>query len=173
MKGIPVAPVLDSTPETNETFTLQIFSPLGKADILGSPTMVSITILPNDDFNGVFSFTSSSLSPVIGMATLILCHCNLYVMSVCPCAADEPLSPGSVGSVQSSASFVVQRTAGAFGPALVYWLVESVQNDTTDIAPLQGTIEFEDGARSNTFQISALPDQVSMTLWLENVVYTL
>lgn len=74
VKGIPVAPVLDNIPEANETFTLEIFSPLGKADIIGSPTTVNITILPNDDYNGVFSFDSSSLSPLIGeVASLILC----------------------------------------------------------------------------------------------------
>lgn len=66
VKGIPVAPVLDNIPEANETFTLEIFSPLEKAGILGNSTSVSITILPNDDYNGVFSFDSSSLSPVIG-----------------------------------------------------------------------------------------------------------
>ena len=74
----------------------------------------------------------------------------------------EPLNPGSTGSVQSSATFVVQRAAGAFGPAIVYWSVSLEQNDTTDIAPVEGTTEFNDGDRTASFEISALPDQVSM-----------
>ena len=65
-KNIPIAPVLDSIPETNETFTLELFSPLGKTQILGSPTTVTITILANDDYNGVFSFTDPSRLVGIG-----------------------------------------------------------------------------------------------------------
>lgn len=53
-------------PETNETYVLEIFSPLGKTDILGSPTTASMTILANDDYNGVFSYDSSSLLISIG-----------------------------------------------------------------------------------------------------------
>ena len=72
-----VVPVLDSIPETNETFTLEIFSALGKTDILGSPTNVSITILPNDDYNGVFSFSSSSLFLAIGEQCSVHTLCQI------------------------------------------------------------------------------------------------
>ena len=79
---------------------------------------------------------------------------------------DEPLNPGSTGSVQSLATFVIQRAAGSFGPARVYWLVASVQNDTTDIAPVAGVVEFSDGDRNASFQISALADQVSIQTYI-------
>lgn len=35
-------------------------------DIIGSPSNVSITILANDDWNGVFNFTTQSINQVIG-----------------------------------------------------------------------------------------------------------
>lgn len=65
LQTIGLAPTLDGVPETNETFVLEIFS-AAKKDILGTPTNVSITILANDDWNGVFNFTMDSLDQYIG-----------------------------------------------------------------------------------------------------------
>ena len=85
-----------------------------------------------------------------------------YVKYECvPCLIDEPLNPGSSGSVQSSANFVIERAAGAFGPATVHWLVDSVTNVTTDISPVKGSVDFANSAVTGSFQISALPDLVS------------
>lgn len=61
---INVATVPDTIPETDETFLLEIFS--DNPEILGSPSTVSITILANDDWNGVFSFAADSLDLTIG-----------------------------------------------------------------------------------------------------------
>ena len=150
-------PVLDSIPETNETFTLEIFSPLGKTEIFGSRTTVSITILPNDDYNGVFSFSSSSLFIAIGKQYIAM-QVWFYLFYL----LDEPLNPGSSGSVQSAANFIIERAAGSFGPATVYWMVDSAVNVSADISPLQGNVEFADSVVTGGFQISALPDLVSL-----------
>ena len=69
LKLIQLAPLIDNEPEINETFILEIFS---SKDIIGTPATVSITILANDDWNGVFSFTDSSLSLAIGKLSLPL-----------------------------------------------------------------------------------------------------
>lgn len=55
----------DDVPEVNDTFTFTI-SPLNLDVQLGTPTSVEITILANDDYAGVFSFSSTTLSAVIG-----------------------------------------------------------------------------------------------------------
>ena len=60
----------DNIPETNETYLFTISSVDGNSAILGSPTSVSITILANDDYAGVFTFDSSSLELIVGELTL-------------------------------------------------------------------------------------------------------
>ena len=69
LKQIQLAPLIDDEPEINETFILEIYS---SKDIIGTPAAVSVTILANDDWNGVFSFTDSSLSLAIGKLSLPL-----------------------------------------------------------------------------------------------------
>lgn len=56
----------DDIPEVNETFTFRI-QPLSPGVVLATPTSVDITVVANDDFAGVFSFNTSSLSTSIGM----------------------------------------------------------------------------------------------------------
>ena len=60
---ITLAPRVDGIPEANEVFTLVIFS---SKPIVQSPSNVTITILANDDYNGVFNFSSNSVNLVIG-----------------------------------------------------------------------------------------------------------
>lgn len=78
LQTIGLAPALDGVPEINETFVLEIFSAARK-DILGTPTNVSITILANDDWNGVFNFTMDSLNQYIGK-TLIYMYMYMYIL---------------------------------------------------------------------------------------------
>ena len=56
----------DDIPETNETYVFSISSVNGDTSILGSPTSVSVTILPNDDYAGLFLFSPESLEATIG-----------------------------------------------------------------------------------------------------------
>ena len=55
----------DNVPEVNETFVFTI-APLRPAVQVQMPVSVSITVLANDDFAGVFSFNTSSLSASLG-----------------------------------------------------------------------------------------------------------
>ena len=50
----------DSLPEDDETFQVVLRNEMGGAEI-GTPSFVTVTILSNDDVNGVFSFGDSSL----------------------------------------------------------------------------------------------------------------
>ena len=56
----------DDIPETNQTYTFSISSVDGDTAILGSPTSVSVTILPNDDYAGLFLFAADSQVATIG-----------------------------------------------------------------------------------------------------------
>lgn len=50
----------DQIPERDETFEVVLRNAMGGADI-GMPSSVTVTILENDDVNGVFFFSDSSL----------------------------------------------------------------------------------------------------------------
>lgn len=64
-KDITLFVTNDNIPEINETFVFSI-QPLSPNVEVATPTSVDITVLANDDFAGVFSFASSSLSVSIG-----------------------------------------------------------------------------------------------------------
>ena len=90
--SVDVAAALDDIPEINETFTFEIYS---TKDNIVSPSNVSITILANDDWNGVFSFNSSSISQTIGMIitamyTIRLCKVN-WIHVLCTYTKGEQL----------------------------------------------------------------------------------
>lgn len=65
LNTISLSPKQDGIPEVNETFTLQLSAT--NSDLIGEDSSVTITILANDDYNGVFSFSDSSLEQAIGM----------------------------------------------------------------------------------------------------------
>ena len=67
---ILVLPNDDNIPENTEEFNFTISA--SNTDILGNVTHIGITILANDDYAGVFSFSDSSLDISIGENTLIL-----------------------------------------------------------------------------------------------------
>lgn len=80
----------DDIPETNQTYTFSISSVDGDTSILGSPTSVSVTILPNDDYAGLFLFTASSQEAIIGKkfstATFTIlytvCHIDIRLIAI-------------------------------------------------------------------------------------------
>ena len=67
----------DDVPETNETFTFSISAMEDDTSILGSPTSVSVTILPNDDYAGLFLFAAQSQVATIGKKFSILTPLSL------------------------------------------------------------------------------------------------
>ena len=64
----------DDIPETNETYTFSISTIDGNTAILGSPTLVDITILANDDYAGLFRFAADSLQATVGKLFRISVH---------------------------------------------------------------------------------------------------
>lgn len=56
----------DVIPETNETYTFSISTVDGNDAILGSPISTDITILPNDDYAGLFVFAADSMQAIVG-----------------------------------------------------------------------------------------------------------
>lgn len=65
----------DNTPEVNDTFLFTI-TPVNVAVELEEPSSVSITVLANDDYAGVFSFNVSSLTTSIGKTSLPQLSCS-------------------------------------------------------------------------------------------------
>ena len=62
-----VLPNDDNIPENRESFNFTISA--SDSDILGDVTHIEITILENDEYAGVFSFSDSSLDTSIGEIT--------------------------------------------------------------------------------------------------------
>lgn len=57
--NITIAIVNDQIPEVDETFSVELRNGVGGVEI-GSPSSVTVTILSNDDINGIFFFSDSS-----------------------------------------------------------------------------------------------------------------
>ena len=68
---ITLLPIDDDIPENTEVFNFTISAGDGNDAILGSPVALEITILPNDDYAGVFRFEDSSLTVTIGESCFI------------------------------------------------------------------------------------------------------
>ena len=81
-KDITLFVTNDNIPEVNETFVFSI-QPLSPNVEVGTPTSVDITVLANDDFAGVFSFASSSLSVSIG--TILNNHVVKFCLNIISC----------------------------------------------------------------------------------------
>lgn len=58
--NITIAITNDQTPEEAETFDVVLRNGMGGAEI-GTPSSISVTILSNDDINGIFFFADSSV----------------------------------------------------------------------------------------------------------------
>ena len=57
--NITISITNDQIPEIDENFQVALRNPMGGAEI-GSPSSITVTILSNDDVNGVFLFSDSS-----------------------------------------------------------------------------------------------------------------
>ena len=66
----------DAIPELDEEFTVELVSPSDGLQ-LGDQISASVTILANDDINGVFSFSNTSL-----LVSLCVCVCMRQVYAV-------------------------------------------------------------------------------------------
>lgn len=71
---IPI--VDDQIPEIDEEFEVMLVDVMGGGEI-GQPSSVSINILNNDDVNGVFKFSDSSL--LVNMNIMLDVLCELYI----------------------------------------------------------------------------------------------
>ena len=80
-----LTPIMDAIPELNEMFTFQLSA--ANSDLIGAESAVNITILANDDWNGVFRYTNASLDIVIGNSVcivrivFIIMLCTIYKLS--------------------------------------------------------------------------------------------
>ncbi|XP_066273052.1 adhesion G-protein coupled receptor V1-like isoform X1 [Branchiostoma lanceolatum] len=122
----------DDVPELNETYTLGLRSFSGQdqaASVIGSPNIISISVLENDDPYGVFSFADTDVT--ISEST----NSDLY-----------------------TASLRVDRNRGVFGPASVAWYVSP--NNTADLAPVAGVLQFADGERMKMLELQSRPDMI-------------
>ena len=74
---VTLLPNDDDIPENTEVFNFTISAGDGNDAVLGSPVALEITILPNDDYAGVFRFEDSSLNVTIGGWCFVCsCHCS-------------------------------------------------------------------------------------------------
>ena len=81
--------------------------------------------------------------------------------------SDEPGLEGSL----STATLTVERGRGTFTDVTVYWEVTDSSADG-DISPTNGSVDFSEGQTSATFTISALEDEVIVTLQLSHTYIT-
>ena len=139
--------------QINETFTIQLSQFAGGTDLLGNRTSVTITILKNDDANGVFSFTQDSLQNAIGNYNKL---CMYYILQCLNIVAEIP--PNFSGDMSPyRALFTVQRTRGLFGDVTVNW---TVVNATSDVSPTEGAVTFRENDMMATFPIYSASDDV-------------
>ncbi|CAB4012860.1 G- coupled receptor 98, partial [Paramuricea clavata] len=122
----------DNTPETNRTLTFRLF-PFGSANvqgILGNPTEFNVTILENDDANGIIVFANTSLS-----------------------IAESK-------SDRKSVSFVLERRRGLFGDVSVSWNVTSGTDALLDISPTSGKVQFKELEKFKILEIFSVEDEI-------------
>eukprot|EP00794_Sanderia_malayensis_P009868 gene9868-10878_t len=133
-KPFYIYPKDDNIPEIDETFEIVLTSIDGS--ILGSRTVVNVTILQNEDANGIFSFFNSPN--------------NLNKKEV------------ELRNVYRPVSFEIVRGRGRFGAVSVSWNVTSLNNQpaSLDIQPLSGRVDFENGASSKQLVIRIKPDKI-------------
>ncbi|XP_065175877.1 adhesion G-protein coupled receptor V1-like [Sycon ciliatum] len=129
---ISIGITADQIPEINEKFSVTLTGESGGATI-GTPSVATVTILANDNANGIIDFAVTSQT-----ATL-----------------REPVPGNSSGS---AVTLTVMRTAGLFGEVQVPFSVESAGR--SDLSPTTGTIVFLTDEDIKTFTISASMDTI-------------
>ncbi|KAJ7406541.1 G-protein coupled receptor 98 isoform X1 [Willisornis vidua] len=122
---------MDGIPELDEAYAVVLSGYSDMPGKLGNATMVSITILKNDDPHGVIQFLPDELSVTI---------------------------KESKGEIIYTAAYRVVRNQGNYGNVSVSWIVDPAC--TNDIYPEQGTIFFDNLEFSKNITIYSLPDEV-------------
>lgn len=88
--------------------------------------------------------------------------CVLLILAISVYVIDEPANPGTTdNSLVTMANFTIMRHVAALGEAMVYW---GVTIPTSDIGPANGSVLFEMGVTSRTFQVSAQADMVRRSM---------
>jgi G-protein coupled receptor 98 len=136
---IVISPIDDDIPELNKTYTVQLTSLGSETAVLGSRTSVDVTILQNDDANGVISFKKPAIVTF-----------------------GEP----SLNSTNASTVYLtVVRAGGVFGEIIVTWNVTTIgfsPPPSTQLMQVQGSVMFADGANITQITVSALADDVRL-----------
>ncbi|XP_047139693.1 adhesion G-protein coupled receptor V1 isoform X1 [Hydra vulgaris] len=125
----------DNITENNEFFELGLTTQnaINNGGVeTGVPSRTSITILANDDANGVFLFSSNSRNIVLS-------------------------EPESFELIYYD--FEVERLQGLFGKVILEW---RAYNSTAinDISPISGVLQFEEYQRFGTFRVYVSPDDL-------------
>ena len=103
-----------------------------------SPSQTTITILPNDNANGIIEFSHDSVNVTL----------------------EEPEVAASNYVQQNSFhDFVVKRNAGRFGKVILSWEVVNA-SQKYDVSPTSGILMFEEFDREKSFQLRAVADDV-------------
>eukprot|EP00118_Oscarella_pearsei_P022727 m.265821 g.265821 ORF g.265821 m.265821 type:complete len:6112 (+) comp40493_c2_seq23:779-19114(+) len=138
LKALIVSPVDDNIPELNETYTVKLTSTSAS---LGPRTSVEITILQNDDANGVLLFLNSPKAIAIGETS-------------------------NGASSFLSANFVVQRSRGLFGAISVEFNISAQQpplNIDSQLrqSPSSVVLNFANDEAESNITLSSLPDNIT------------
>ncbi|PFX17387.1 G-protein coupled receptor 98 [Stylophora pistillata] len=119
----------DSESEGEETLKIGLTRNTGDTKI-GSPSVLDVVIVANDDAYGLFSLASSSLT----------------------------ISEPGTGPV-TEAEFEIDRSGNTFGTVIVSWEILNV-SASSDLSLVRGNVTFSDGDTRKTFKIKALLDSV-------------
>ncbi|XP_057301693.1 adhesion G-protein coupled receptor V1-like isoform X2 [Hydractinia symbiolongicarpus] len=126
----------DFLTEDTETFEIGLTTQnaLGNGGVtIGEPRQTVISILANDDANGVVSFASSSASIL--------------------------LTELGKDNAMSHHNFIVQRNVGRFGDIVVGWEVLN-ESSPYDVKPLSGILNFDAYDTEESFKISVIDDEI-------------
>ena len=126
----------DSVPEIAESFEIVLEDPNGDV-VLASPSVTSIVISANDDYNGVLS-----LQPE-GGSTVPFVRVNEDRMF--------------------NVNFVVIRSGGHYGSVSVDWeLKRNFSSDPVadDVSPMRGTVQFVNDEREKVIALDIVTDNI-------------
>ncbi|XP_048257204.1 adhesion G-protein coupled receptor V1-like isoform X2 [Haliotis rufescens] len=137
VKSISFVVLDDNQPEMNETFQFRLSTFSG--DVVWAPNAETTTVVisANDNQNGVISFrteNSTTLNPEVRVNE------DTYSVAV----------------------FQVVRNAGTFGRVTATWEIshynETTDQVTSDVGPLFGVVEFQNGANTAEIRITIVQD---------------
>ena len=126
----------DSIPEIAESFQVKLTDPNGDV-VLANPSITTVVIGANDDYNGVLSLRAE------GGSTMPFVRVN----------EDKTFN----------VNFVVVRSGGHYGSVSVDWeLLRNFSTDpvTDDITPTRGTVRFANDEREKVITLNIVMDNV-------------